>query len=79
MKKLRLELDALVVESFDTADAEGGAGTVHGNALVELGQAQAAKTDVRVDCGSWIDACPSRLGTCDFTCSGQRTCDLCAA
>ena len=66
MKKLTL--DALVVESFDTAPAGRGAGTVHGNAFAELEQAAIAKTDVRVDCGSWIDACPSRLGTCDSTC-----------
>jgi hypothetical protein len=35
--------------------------------------AAAPKTDVQVDCGSWIDACPSRMGTCDFTCA-----DTCA-
>ena len=30
-RKLRLELDALRVESFDTADARAGAGTVRGH------------------------------------------------
>lgn len=31
MRKLRLELDALVVETFETAAALAGAGTVRGN------------------------------------------------
>ena len=31
MRKLRLELDALVVETFETAPALAGAGTVRGN------------------------------------------------
>lgn len=31
MRKIRLQLDALAVESFQTADAETGAGTVHGH------------------------------------------------
>ena len=31
MRKLRLELDALIVESFAPADGTGGRGTVHGH------------------------------------------------
>ena len=65
MRKLKLDLDTLVVESFAAAAPAHAQGTVHG--------AAAAKTDVNVDRGSWIDACPSRLGTCDFTCA-----DTCA-
>ncbi|HEU4456065.1 MAG TPA: pinensin family lanthipeptide [Longimicrobium sp.] len=35
MKKMKLEMDALSVESFETADVEEQAGTVHGNAQTE--------------------------------------------
>jgi len=82
MKKLSLDLEMLVVESFDTAPAGRGAGTVHGNAFeAEIGNAVIAKTDVRVDCGSWIDACPSRAGTCEDTCkeSCWGTCATCGS
>jgi hypothetical protein len=37
IKKLRLDLEALSVESFATADGEGGRGTVRGN--VAFGEA----------------------------------------
>ena len=63
MKKLSLDLEMLVVESFDTDEAGRAAGTVGAHA--------AARTDIQVDCGSYIDACPSRLGTCDFTCKAS--------
>ena len=69
MKKLRLDLEMLAVESFDTA-AAGGAGTVHAAAV-------AAAT--YPNC-SEIDACPSAWnctlnGTCyDPSCGQYDTC-----
>ncbi|HEX8695606.1 MAG TPA: hypothetical protein VF746_24545 [Longimicrobium sp.] len=67
MPKLRLELEALAVESFDTAPAAGGAGTVRGHA-------EAVPAD-EIDC--------SRCPTCDAscrTCELQDTCwQTCAA
>ncbi len=70
MSKLKLELDALRVESFETAPAGRGAGTVHGNQLeTEISDIVIVGTDIRVDCGSWIDRCPSGTGTCEDTCN----------
>lgn len=70
MSKMKLELDALAVQTFETAKTvETYQGTVDGHA--------AAKT---VGCGSEIDACPSSLGctyqcdTVDF-CSSFRVCN----
>jgi hypothetical protein len=51
MEKLKLELDALAVESFDTGRADAGGGTVRGHEAV------------RTPLCSAIDACPTRL--CD--------------
>ncbi|HEU4558638.1 MAG TPA: hypothetical protein VFS20_12345 [Longimicrobium sp.] len=72
MKKLRLELDALEVESFGTHASEG-TGTVVGAALAPPGGG------TYPNC-SEIDACPSALGcsfngTCyDNTCAQVFTC-----
>lgn len=81
--RFRLELDALRVESFDTAPPGRGGGTVRGHeydAFESQAVEAVVRTDVRVDCGSWIDACPSRAGTCD-TCkeSCLGTCSTCDA
>ena len=79
----KLNLDALAVDSFDTELARWGFGTVRGHAgdAIDVGQPVDAApiTNVMVDCGSWIDACPSRIGTCD-TCKASclGTCVSCA-
>lgn len=80
MKKLRMELDALKVESFETERA-AGAGTVIG-AGVLVGDAVA---QTYPNC-SEIDACPSAWqctpnGTCyDPSCAQANTCaKTCAA
>lgn len=76
MKKLTLDVEALVVESFRTHAVEG-AGTVHGAAAVAGNVNPIAQT--YPNC-SQIDACPSALGctyqaSCnDPTCAGQSTC-----
>jgi hypothetical protein len=76
MMKLRLDLDALSVESFDTHAPEG-AGTVLGN-VQAIGDA-AAVPQTYPNC-SQIDACPSAWnctlnGTCyDPSCAQQNTC-----
>jgi hypothetical protein len=53
MRKLRLELDALVVETFETAAVLAGAGTVRGNGRYN-----------NTDGGS---GCPVDTCTCDET------------
>lgn len=59
MKKIKLELERLAVESFDTASAADERGTVLGHQL-----------DTYKTCPdpSWIDACPSER-TCPTACS----------
>lgn len=71
MSKMKLELDALTVQTFATAArVETYEGTVDGHAAPP-------KTN---GCGSEIDACPSSLGctyqcdTVDF-CSSFRACN----
>jgi hypothetical protein len=54
MAKLTLELDALLVESFDTADATAAErGTVHG----QEGLFAASKPSCAVSCGYATDPC----------------------
>jgi hypothetical protein len=52
MRKITLNLDALSVETFETAAAERGEGTVLAH----------AKPPTYNGCGSEIDACPSARG-----------------
>lgn len=60
MRKITLELDSLVVESFETATAGADRGTV---------QANLDPTLHGPNCGSAFDACPTGLctGDCDPT------------
>jgi hypothetical protein len=67
MKKLMLDLDALVVETFETHRVEG-AGTVAAHAQI----VQPANT--HPNC-SEIDACPSALADCNYTVSCKGACD----
>lgn len=79
MHKLSLDLDALVVDSFDTAPAGTRLGTVLGHEEDAL-----APNSLKPDaCGcSVIDSCPTRACSFDdFTCFDQtcvKTCgDFC--
>lgn len=69
MKKLKLEMDGLAVESFDVSpDCAGGAGTVH--ARQDAADGGAEQLPETQDFG--------RLGTClpgYCTCDGLSTCD----
>jgi hypothetical protein len=66
MKKLRLDLDALAVEGFDTHAAARGKGTVQGQELVsELGSCG------QVTCGdycSWTNGYQACKSVCGPTC-----------
>jgi hypothetical protein len=82
MKKLRMDLDALVVESFETARA-AGSGTVIAAGVLIGDQVGVIRT--YPNC-SEIDACPSAWqctvnGTCyDPSCAQADTCaQTCAA
>ncbi len=54
MRKLTLDVDALVVQSFATGDAGMSLGTVHGRQKGNTGQQD-------TDCSA-VDACPSARG-----------------
>lgn len=84
MNKMRLDLDSLAVESFET-QATYGRGTVVGAAERELQQQGHPVPATYPNC-SQIDACPSAWactpnGTCyDATCGQANTCvKTCAA
>ena len=67
MKKLKLEIDTLRVESFATDAAQGARGTVRGNEVA--GALQPATTPT-------IQTDPSYEQTCIFyTCGGCTTAD----
>lgn len=77
MPKLKLDADALRVDSFDTHPASGGRGTVEGLSLVVGGGGDVAvpvTNDARACLDSWINTCvTARISecpgeTCDFSC-----------
>ncbi|HET6229731.1 MAG TPA: hypothetical protein VFE05_06580 [Longimicrobiaceae bacterium] len=84
MRKLKLDLEALVVESFVSTPTEQRKGTVRGHYYTELtcqfdvcGRTQAGA------CNSYDLGCDSGEYTCDqdctgyggWTCGGYHTCD----
>lgn len=70
MKKLRLEMDALRVETFAIDSAPVGKGTVQGHATlactrpVQCGDSEGVTCDGRVSCGG------------EVTCNAEYTCAL---
>jgi hypothetical protein len=76
MKKVRLELDALSVESFDTVARDGAAdGTVFGQATYQAYCSYGytcPETECADDCGTYATDCGS-CATCEGTCAA--TCD----
>ena len=69
MKKVKLSIDSLCVESFATAPAERGNGTIFGNA-------KTVDTCNATACPSWIDDCPSANGA-TLPCNGCVGTELC--
>ena len=68
MAKIKLEIDALRVESFDTAPSAAGHGTVRGHQEVEPGDAAAAlPTDWKTCQGG--DCTPRTI--CHNSCLGE--------
>ena len=78
MPKLKLEIDALRVESFDTYPAAGGRGTVEGRIDAIGGEVIAVPRtdDARACLDSWINTCvTARISDCPGeTCGNQATC-----
>jgi hypothetical protein len=65
MKKLRLSLDELAVDTFTVSDDPRSAGTVQGNSAPEDAAA--------ITGWSWL------CGSCDGTCDGGATCPVSCA
>ncbi|MFL5541821.1 MAG: hypothetical protein ACJ8J0_22735, partial [Longimicrobiaceae bacterium] len=68
-RKIKLNIERLRVESFATAAAERGEGTIFGNAKT-LDSCNAT------NCPSWIDGCPSVYGA-SLPCNGCVGTELC--
>ena len=75
MKKIELSIESLRVESFDTAAAERGNGTIFGNAeTLEINTCAAGSP-----CFSAIDTCPSSPHAATLPCNGCMDTELCVA
>jgi hypothetical protein len=67
MRKIRLEIDDLTVESFDTAGSKGQkAGTVHGNAYSQW--EGCIISDGISACATCDGGCPADTRTCFASC-----------
>lgn len=60
MRKLKLDLDHLAVESFDTADEKRGTGTVMGHDTIR--------------CSNTCDTVDNYTCNGQYTCAGEATC-----
>jgi len=74
-KKLNLDIDALVVETFETQEINGGRGTVRAHGATDTcGQrvCTTVPTGGGVTCNSCqvtcLDTCEESCNTCEFTC-----------
>jgi hypothetical protein len=69
MRKLKLSIDTLAVQSFDTAPIARGRGTVHGKQIDAFGVAVDTVVDARThpDCPSPL-CVDTPLASCDGTC-----------
>ncbi len=92
MKKLRLDLDAIRVESFDTtAPKAAAAGTVRGHSGYEscwgvtcsvtcagtcYGQYTCEAYNTCAHTCDLVNTCDTCATLCEYTCNGQKTCDF---
>lgn len=78
MRKLRMDVEELAVESFDTASSESGEGTVFGHSY--SGTRWAETCDENYTCAQrWTCGGGASCGyTCnnDDTCGGEHSCDI---
>jgi hypothetical protein len=75
MRKIRLNIDDLAVESFKTAAAEGKTGTVKGNGWTEF--EGCVVSDGASACATCDGGCPQDTSTCFASCrmtNGYRVC-----
>jgi len=72
MRKLKLEIDALAVESFDTAHPGDSRGTVAGNATV-FGTGGCYSCDLSRCVETCGDSCDNSLDYCTCACTDDCT------
>jgi len=77
MRKMRLDLDELTVESFATAEALRSLGTVKGNLDDAIAIAITAPQPVLTPDCSADSACDTCRYSCIDSCTPQPTCDSC--
>lgn len=65
MRKIRLDIEDLVVESFGPADGKGGKGTVHGHDATRLAGCGPSELS---NCATCLEGCPADTMTCYFSC-----------
>jgi hypothetical protein len=68
MQKLKLEIDALRVESFETRATPSDAGTVRAHADVAVENAEAITTPYTQQASCWGTCKASCYGTCQASC-----------
>ena len=67
MGKLKLSIDTLAVQSFDTAPLVRGRGTIHGQGILVGGVVQPGDQRTHPDCPSPL-CVDTPLASCDGTC-----------
>ncbi|HEX8243810.1 MAG TPA: hypothetical protein VF541_09950, partial [Longimicrobium sp.] len=72
MHKIRLELETLSVESFDTAPSDREDGTVFGHATYQVGCSY-GRTCLESACDGTCGTSPSDCGTCQTDCGTCQT------
>lgn len=77
MRKIRLDVEMLQVESFATADAIRALGTVRGNAELGDGDMVIITAPVLTPNCSADSMCDTCKYSCIDTCTPQPTCDSC--
>ena len=82
MRKLKLDVEALVVESFDTVRNEPDKGTVVGNADLIIGAGEIIIAPATASChidfcaDSWMSGCRTCGDTCNQKTAPCLTCDI---
>lgn len=76
MKKLRLHLEDLSVESFGTGPEPAQRGTVHGRATARCNTNVSCNGTCHLQCGTYY--CVPTEGTCDNICNPQTGGTSCA-
>jgi len=77
MRKVKLQLESLVVETFETSAVEGPGGTVHGHDRTEACTNTCGNSCFNTACtcpeyGTCAVSCPD--GSCWISCDGAFTC-----